>query len=132
MGGNMTIYRPELTSLGNLPDLQLKTTRTSHMASETSDFLGEGSKITALGNKIGADAVIRSGTFSEVMLGALDKVSAYQQFSSSLNQAALVDPDSVNVEDVSIAMAEASMSLNITRNVLNRIVQGWRDLINTR
>jgi len=124
--------RPELTSLGNMPDLPLKVTHSRHMQSESADFLGQGSRITELGNKIGADAVIRSGTFGEAMLGALDKVSAYQQFSSNLNQAALLDPDSVNVEDVSIGMAQASMSLNITRNVLNRVVQGWRDLINTR
>ena len=128
----MTIFRPELNGLGNVPDLPLKVTHPKHMSSETADFLAEGSKISALGDKTGAGAVIRSGTFSDAMLGALDKVSAYQQFSSDLNQAALLDPDSVNVEDVSIAMAEASMSLNITRNVLNRIVQGWRDLINTR
>ena len=128
----MTIYRPELTGLGKIPDLPLKLTHSRHMASESADFLSEGSKITETGKKIGADMSIRSGTFTEAMLGALDKVSAYQQFASNLNQEALLDPDSVNVEDVSMAMAEASMSLNITRNVLNRIVQGWRDLINTR
>ena len=91
-----------------------------------------GKKITEMENKIGADAVIRAGTFSESMLNALDKVSAYQQFASNLNQMAITDPDSVNVEDVMIAQAEANMSLNITRNVLSRLVQSWRDLINTR
>jgi len=128
----MTIYRPELTGLGSVPDLPLKVTHSKHMTSESVDFLGEGSKITMTGDKIGADAVVRSGTFSEAMLGALDKVSSYQQFASSMSQTALIDPDSVNVEDVSIAMAQASVSLNITRNVLSRLVQSWRDLINTR
>ena len=128
----MNINRPDLTGMGKIPDLQLKVTHPKHIASETADFLAEGSKITDTGKKIGADMVMRSGTFTDAMLGALDKVSSYQQFSSQLNQAALVDPDSVNVEDVSIAMAEASMSLNITRNVLSRLVQSWRDLINTR
>ena len=128
----MTIYRPELTGLGNVPDLALKATHPKHMASDSADFLSMGSKITDTGRKIGADMVTRSGAFEEVMLGALDKVSAYQQFASSLQQAAITDPDSVNVHDITIAQAEASMSLNITRNVLNRIVQGWRDLINTR
>ncbi|MDR0496101.1 MAG: flagellar hook-basal body complex protein FliE [Treponema sp.] len=128
----MTIYRPELTNLGRTPDLPLKITHSKHIASDSVDFLAEGNKITGMGRKIGADAVIRSGTFSEALLGALDKVSAYQQFSSNLNQAALLDPDSVNVEDVSVAMAQARLSLDITRNVLNRVVQGWRDLINTR
>ena len=128
----MTIYRPELAGLGNLPDLSLKVTHPNHMASETEDFLSEGSKISEMEKKIGAGAVIRSGTFEQAMLGALDQVSAYQQFASSLQQAAITDPDSVDVHDITIAQAEASMSLNITRNVLNRIVQGWRDLINTR
>ena len=102
------------------------------MISESVDFLSEGEKITDLSKKIGSDAVIRSGTFGEAMLGALDKVSAYQQFASSMHQAAIIDPDSVDVHDITIAQAQASMSLNITRNVLSRLVQSWRDLINTR
>jgi len=129
----MTIhFRPQLTGFGNVPDLELKRTHTKHIASQTEDFLGEGSKISELSKKIGAGAVARSGTFEEAMLGALDKVSAHQQFASSLHEAAIIDPDSVDVHDITIAQARASMSLNITRNVLSRLVQSWRDLINTR
>ena len=80
----MDILRPQLMNLGNTPDLPLKVTHPKHMASETADFLGEGSKITEMGNKIGADAVTRSGTFGEAMLGALDKVSAHQQNFNSI------------------------------------------------
>jgi len=128
----MSIYRPELTGLGVMPDLPLTTTNPKHMASESSDFLAEGNGIIQTGKQIGADAVIRSGTFGDALLNALDKVSASQQFSDSLQQAAIVDPDSVDIHDITIAQAEASMTLNITRNVLNRLIQGWRDLINTR
>ena len=128
----MNILRPELTGLGSIPDLPLKVTHPKHMSSESVDFLGEGRKITETEKKIGAGAVTRSGVFEEVMLGALDKVSAYQQFASGLHQQAITDPDSVDVHDITIAQAEASMSLNITRNVLSRLVQSWRDLINTR
>ena len=128
----MSLFRPELQKFGLQPYLPLSITNEKHIVAKPADFQSLGQKITATEKKIGADAVIRSGTFTEAMLGALDKVSASQQFSSSLNQAALLDPDSVNVEDVSMAMAEASMSLNITRNVLSRLVQSWRDLINTR
>jgi flagellar hook-basal body complex protein FliE len=95
-------------------------------------ILKQGANLAELGNKIGTDAVVRSGTFSDNMLGALDKVSAYQQFASNMVQTAITDPDSVDAHDITIAQAEASMALNITRNVLTRIVQGWRDLINTR
>jgi len=128
----MSLYRPELQSISAQPYLPLRVTHPNHIVSSNTEFLNLGGRITETEKKIGAEAVIRSGTFEEAMLGALDKVSAYQQFASSLNQMALVDPDSVNVEDVTIAQAEAMMSLNITRTVLNRIVQGWRDLINTR
>jgi len=128
----MSIYRPELVGLGMAPDLSLRVTNPKHMAAPAVDFSAAGKNISATGNKIGAEAVIRSGTFQDAMLGALDKVSAYQQFADNLQQAAITDPDSVDAHDITIAQAEASMSLNITRNVLNRIVQGWRDLINTR
>jgi flagellar hook-basal body complex protein FliE len=128
----MSIFRPELQKFGLQPYLPLSVTHEKHIASKPADFQSLGQKITSTEKKIGADAVIRSGTFSEAMLGALDKVSASQQFASNLNQQALIDPDSVNVEDVSIAMAEATMSLNITRTILNRLVQSWRDVINTR
>jgi flagellar hook-basal body complex protein FliE len=47
-------------------------------------------------------------------------------------EAMLVDPDSVDAHDVTIAMAKANMSLNITRTVLDRVVRGWKDIINTR
>jgi flagellar hook-basal body complex protein FliE len=127
----MSLFKPEL-NFGNLPYLPMSVTHENHMSVKKTEFSAMGNKITETGKKIGADAVIRSGTFTESMLDALDKVSAYEQFASSLSQAAIIDPDSVNIEDVTIAQAEASMSLNIARNVLNRLVQSWRDLINTR
>ena len=128
----MVMFRPEITNFGSVPDLTLKTTHQLHMVSESVDFLSEGNRIVDTGRTIGAGAVTRSGTFEEAMLAAMDKVSAHQQFASHMNQMAITDPDSVNVHDITIAQAQANISLNITRNVLNRIVQAWRDLINTR
>lgn len=128
----MNIFRPELFPPGGRLDMPLAQTHPHHMRAEMTDFLGVGGQINDLTAKIGADAVIRSGTFADAMLQALDRVSAHQQFSSELSQRAIIDPDSVNVEDITIAQAQASMALNITRNVLNRVVQGWRDIINTR
>jgi flagellar hook-basal body complex protein FliE len=91
-----------------------------------------GQAIADLGNKIGAEPVLRSGTFDDVMLRALDKVSADQQFAEGLLEAAVTEPGSVDTHDLTIAQAKASLSLNIARTVLSRVVQGWRDLINTR
>jgi flagellar hook-basal body complex protein FliE len=128
----MTIYKPELAGPGVLPNLPLAITHPKHLVSRAEDFAVIGRNISSLGEKTGAEGAIRSGTFEDTMLQALDKVSAYQQTSSDLAQKAITDPGSVDIHDITIAQAEAGMALNITRNVLNRIVQGWRDIINTR
>jgi flagellar hook-basal body complex protein FliE len=112
--------------------IPLKLTHPKHMAPAPGQFVNAGRQIEELKAKTGADMVVRSGTFEEAMLQALDRVSGDQQFASSLARQAVTDPGSVDVHDITIAQAKAQMSLNITRNILSRLVQGWRDVINTR
>jgi len=107
-------------------------THPRHMGPIDSPYAGSGKNILALEEKIGAQDITRAGTFEQAMLQALDKVSGAQQYVGFLEEEAIINPDSVDIHDITIAQAEASMSLNITRNVLSRLVQGWRDLINTR
>ena len=128
----MALINPTLFNLGNAHEMALRITHPDHRQLGRGEFSAIGQGMVQTGNTLGADMDIRAGTFSQAMLHALDQVSVYQQVASVTNQAALLDPDSINVEDVSMAQAQASISLNITRNVLNRLVQGWRDLINTR
>jgi flagellar hook-basal body complex protein FliE len=132
----MTIYRPELVNGDKIP---MSITNPKHLVPVKGSFSiggkmvnGQGALISELSGKIGAEAVTRTGTFDDAMLQAIDKVSASQNFAQQLTQAAITEPGSVDVHDITIAQAEAAMSLNITRTILNRIVQGWRDLINTR
>ena len=73
-----------------------------------------------------------SMAFENAMLKALDGVNAMQVESSNATTLMMTDPDAIDVHDVTIAMAKANMSLNITRTVLDRVVRAWRDLINTR
>ncbi|MDR2150253.1 MAG: flagellar hook-basal body complex protein FliE [Spirochaetaceae bacterium] len=94
--------------------------------------VSSGAILSKMGKAIGADMVTQSGSFEEIMLRTLDDVSGQQQNAEQLIQAAITDPDSVDIHDITIAQAKASMSLNITKTVLNRLVQGWKDIINTR
>jgi flagellar hook-basal body complex protein FliE len=91
-----------------------------------------GSGISALGKVIGAEGLYGDGTFDTVMLKALDRVNAYQQNVDSLHQQMITDPESVDVHEITDAQAKAQMTLNITRTILNRVVQAWKDIINTR
>jgi flagellar hook-basal body complex protein FliE len=97
-----------------------------------SPYAGSGNNIIALEKKIGAEGITQAGTFQHAMLQALDRVSGAHHRASSLAQEAVVNPDVVDAHDITIAQAQANMSLGITRNILSRLVQGWRDLINTR
>jgi flagellar hook-basal body complex protein FliE len=125
----MTLTPPVLTSVDTL---ELAVTNSKHIRPAPGNRFPSGQEIITLEKKTGSEAVIRAGTFDDAMLQALDQVSADEQYSNALIQQAIVDPDSVDTHDITIAQAKASMSLNITRTVLNRLVQGWRDLINTR
>jgi flagellar hook-basal body complex protein FliE len=97
-----------------------------------SPFTGSGNNILNLRDTIGANGITRAGTFEDVMLQALDRVSGAQINASNLQKEAIINPGSIDIHDITIAQAEASMALGITRNILSRLVQGWRDLINTR
>lgn len=74
----------------------------------------------------------KAPSFEDAMVKAMEGVNAYQTENTSLVQQMLVDPDSVDAHDVTLAMSKANMSLNIARSVLDRVVRAWRDLINTR
>jgi flagellar hook-basal body complex protein FliE len=95
-------------------------------------YNASGRGIAGLGSVIGAENVMKDGLFDETMLKALDKVSAYQSQAEYIHQQSILDPESVDVHQIAEAEAMASMSLNITRTILNRVVQAWKDIINTR
>jgi flagellar hook-basal body complex protein FliE len=110
----------------------MNLTHPKHMVPPDSPYTGSGTNILALEKKIGAEGVTRAGTFEQAMLQALDKVSGAQQRAGALAQEAIINPDSVDVQDITIAQAQAQMSLNIAHTVLNRLVQGWKEIINLR
>jgi flagellar hook-basal body complex protein FliE len=131
----MDFLKPELTFAGRMPLLASDPLHYTSGASLAQ--AGQGARIADMARAIGADtAVDGSGrgnaNFADVMLRAVDSVSERQMNASALAEQALVDPDSVDIQDLTIAQAEASLSLNIAKNVLNRLVQDWREIINIR
>ncbi len=125
----MTLYKPELVSGDKVA---MAITNPKHLVPQAGRYAASGEALASLGDKIGSDAATRSGSFENAMLNALDSVNADQTESAALMQKMVTDPDSVDAHDVTIGMAKANLSLNITRTVLSRIVSGWKDIINTR
>jgi len=62
----------------------------------------------------------------------LGQVNDLQQNSFSLNQAFITDPDSVDSHDVTIAMREATLALELTKAVVDKALSAYREIINLR
>ena len=70
--------------------------------------------------------------FGKLFFQALNQVNDLQNRAMDLNQAMLTDPDSVNVHDVTIALAEANLSLSMTKSIMDRAIRAYREIISTR
>ncbi len=79
-----------------------------------------------------AEGAAKPASFEQALLKAMDGVSGSQNKSDDLLQKMVADPNSVDAQDVTIAMAEANMSLNLAKTIMSRIVTAWKDVINTR
>jgi len=80
-----------------------------------------------------SDALIKNqGSFENYLLDALNYVNGKQQSSDAIAQQLIVDPDSVDVHDVTIAMAEANLSLSMAQSVIDRMIKGWTEITTTR
>ena len=71
-------------------------------------------------------------SFGQMMFDGLNDVNDKQNNYADLSIKAITDPNSVDPHDVTIAGAEANMSLNIARNVIDRVVRAYRDLTTLR
>ena len=84
--------------------------------------------------KIGADRVnddFVSG-FANALKDAFYRVNDLQLQSDELTRALAVRPDTVDVHDVTIAAEKARTALLLTKSIVERITQGYRELINMR
>jgi flagellar hook-basal body complex protein FliE len=77
-----------------------------------------------------ATAIGTTGGDFDSVLRALDGVSDKQKAQEDLAQLAITDPSSVDAHDLTIAQAQAQMSLSIAATVLHRIVDSWKQITN--
>lgn len=80
------------------------------------------------------DTAVRSETmsFEQTLLKAFDTVNNKQQVTTALAEQMIVDPESVDVHDVTIAMAEANLSLKMAQSIIDRLVKGWNEITTNR
>ena len=70
--------------------------------------------------------------FGRALAAALGQVNDLQTRSMTMAQAMITDPDSVDIHDVTIALAEANLSLSMTKAIMDRAIRAYQEIINVR
>ena len=76
-------------------------------------------------NKVG-------NSFEQTLLKAFDELNKLQLEPAALSTQQLIDPDSVDAHDITIAMEKASLSLSLAITLIDRVVKAWNDISVTR
>ncbi|HUI71187.1 MAG TPA: flagellar hook-basal body complex protein FliE [Spirochaetia bacterium] len=87
--------------------------------------------IAGIGEQV-APAAGPERSFGDLLMGALGSVNDSQLKSMDLTQQMVTNPDSVNVHDVTIALAEANLALSMTKAIVDRALTAYREIINVR
>lgn len=70
--------------------------------------------------------------FQDLLKESLNGVNDAQNRTGELMQQMITNPDSVELHDVTVAMAKAEMTLNLTRSVVDRAVKAYKEIITLR
>jgi flagellar hook-basal body complex protein FliE len=84
---------------------------------------------------VGEKAVQQGGaeqSFGTMLMSALGGVNDTQVKGMQLAQKMITDPQSVNVHDVTIALAEANLAISMTKAIVDRALTAYREIINVR
>ncbi len=103
-------------ALGDL--VHLNATHKAHMGADGKTVKQESSEFDSMIGNLLSDSI--------------NQANELQQTSFSLNQAFITDPDSVDSHDVTIAMREANMALELTKAVVDKAISAYREIINLR
>lgn len=72
------------------------------------------------------------GAFETYLMEAVSTMNQQQIDVANLQEKVVTDPDSIDIHDVTTAMAKAQMSLNLAQTVIDRLIDGWTELSTTR
>jgi flagellar hook-basal body complex protein FliE len=70
--------------------------------------------------------------FGAMLFEALGNVNDLQHRTMDLTEAMITDPDSVDIHDVTVAIAEANLALSMTKAIMDRAIQAYKTIVNTR
>ena len=79
-----------------------------------------------------SQAATPEGGFGKLFFDALNNVNDLQHSTMDLTEMMLTDPDSVDIHDVTVAIAEANLALSMTKAIMDKAIRAYQEVINTR
>jgi len=74
----------------------------------------------------------KSTSFNDMVIDALNGVNDLAKESTDITQQYIINPDSVDVHDVTIAMSKANLAITMTKSVVDNALKAYREIINIR
>ena len=111
-----------------LGSLELTRTESAHIGTAPLTGANANHKVDIL---LGAEGESK-GKFQSYLLDAISSLNEQQVNVNHIQEQVITDPDSVDIHDVTIAMAKAQMSLSLAQTVIERVVQGWNEISTNR
>jgi len=71
-------------------------------------------------------------SFGALMMKALGNVNNAQNKMYDLSDKLRTEPNSINIHDLTIASAEATLALSMTKELVERAIRGYKEIINVR
>ena len=116
----MNVTMPTLSSV------QMTRTSPAHVGTAKLSSLVPGSENNQVENQKSL------GTFESYLVNAVSEMNNQQLNVGKVQKQLITDPDSVDIHDVTTAMAKAQMSLSLAQTVIDRLVTGWNELSTNR
>ena len=85
-----------------------------------------------LDGSVGAVPQQAAQSFAQILAQALGGVNDLQLTGTELSRRMITDPESVEVHDVTIALAEANLALSMTKAIVDKALQAYRETISIR
>ena len=70
--------------------------------------------------------------FGEVFFDAVNRVNELQLRAIDRQQQMVIDPDGVDIHDVTIAIAEANLAVATAKQVSDAAIRAYREIVNVR
>lgn len=75
---------------------------------------------------------IADASFGKTFAELLEKASDTVNLSDRMSEQFILDPQSIDHHDVTIAIAEANMAVTMTKTVVDGVIRAYKEIINLR